>query len=552
MLRFCLAVLSISGGILQAQPMPSPPSSAGSLFKAEGSVINAQTGRPVPHALVEAYVNGKLAVLTDSEGRFTLDKVPQGTLMVTVRKPGFFTPGGTENNAAPIRVEVGPKMGKVQLRLVPESAIAGQVTDRDGGPLEGAVVEALVVRFFEGRGQLTPVRNNVHTDEDGNFRMAGLPAGRYYVLVKAGTVARRILGAQSTSGPEMYPALIYYPSAGDFTGASPIDLAAGQRVHLEFTLKRGPAFKVAGVITGLSAFKQVNAPVMMDDSGRPLFGVNRWDNQTGIFEFPPLPAGTYQLQVYATDADSHSAWVKEKVTLDKNVANLALTLEPGVTIPVVVRSEMSADPRASTCLGSFPTKEGVNGIDCSRISAMVTLTSVDPVRSQVPAQPRSKDDPSLVLSGVMPGAYVARVMPMGSGYVSSLRCGDADLLRDMLIVPANGQVPAIEIVVRNDGGSINVHVRSDKPVESGRILLIPEFAPNLPPSIVYINPGIDTEYGGLAPGNYKVFAFDAIEGIEYGNPDAMAKYADKAGTVTITAKGRSSVSVDLIRMGDVN
>jgi hypothetical protein len=105
-------------------------------------------------------------------------------------------------------------------------------------------------------------------------------------------------------------------------------------------------------------------------------------------------------------------------------------------------------------------------------------------------------------------------------------------------------------VLRDDGGSVKVQVHSDKQLQSGRILLLAEFAPNLIPVILDIDPTGNREYGGLAPGNYKVFAFDSIEGIEYGNPEAMEKYASKSATVTVTPNGNAAVAVDLIHPGD--
>ena len=60
--------------------------------------------------------------------------------------------------------------------------------------------------------------------------------------------------------------------------------------------------------------------------------------------------------------------------------------------------------------------------------------------------------------------------------------------------------------------------------------------------------GVGNEFSvsGLAPGEYLVFAFDSIDGMEYGNPDAFAPYASQAAHITLTGNQRGQVSLDLI------
>jgi hypothetical protein len=315
-------------------------------------------------------------------------------------------------------------------------------------------------------------------------------------------------------------------------------------------LSRRPAFKLAGVISGVSSFKHVNPPMIVDDSGLKLFSPRRWDIPAGTFEFPELPAGTYRLRVSGLNGNQQSTH-DETISLDKDLIDLNFSLEAGVTIPVIVRAELGPKPGPHFCSGSLSSQQG-ESVDCSRLPLMMGLQPIETGRSGVGAQPVSKDDPSLVFSGVTPGTYLVRVTPMMAAYVASLRCGGVDLFRDPLIVPERGQVPPIEVVLRDDGGLVSVHVRSDKPARNGRILLVPEFAPNLPPIDLDIGAAGDREFGGLAPGSYKVFALDSLDEIEYENPEVMAEYNSKAATVDVTVNGRATVSVDLIHAGGAN
>jgi hypothetical protein len=550
--RFFTVFLLLSGFMLHGQPPANPQTSSSdtaAIYKLEGAVINAQTGRPVPFALVEATGRRRLVTLADSEGQFSFGNLSPGTIFVTARKPGFQAPGAREQNPAFTNVTVGPQTPRVELKLIPESTISGQVTDRDGEPLEGAIIEVLETRFLDGRRQLQPMNGGVRSDEDGNFRVGGLAPGRYYVAVRAATLTRRIPDAPSKGRAESYPAVVYFPSAPDIAGATPIDLGAGRRERIAFTLNRGPGFKLSGVVADVSAHQQVQVPMIADETGRPLFIANVWAPQTGKFEFSTLPAGTHSLLVVASDTEGGRILQRKAITLDKDVTDMTVVLGSGVTIPVVVRAELSFSPGPHSCSGSFPTVAG-DTADCSTILAMVALLSAETGVPLAAARPISGKDPSLQFDGVAPGKYIVRAMPMRAAHVQSIRSGGDDLLREALVVPSGGQVPPIEVVLRDDGGGLTVHVRSDKPPEHGRILLISESAPNLPPVHLDIGATGDREYRDLPPGNYQVFAFDSIQGIEYANPEVMAKYNTKAATVTVTSGGSSTVTVDLIHTGD--
>jgi hypothetical protein len=61
---------------------------------------------------------------------------------------------------------------------------------------------------------------------------------------------------------------------------------------------------------------------------------------------------------------------------------------------------------------------------------------------------------------------------------------------------------------------------------------------------------VELQTGGIAPGAYKVFAFDAIDSVDYRNPESLAQYASRAASVTVAPNGTASVNVELIRTGE--
>ena len=80
------------------------------------------------------------------------------------------------------------------------------------------------------------------------------------------------------------------------------------------------------------------------------------------------------------------------------------------------------------------------------------------------------------------------------------------------------------------------------------MVVIPQPASRITPKMVQAASGT-FNVSGLAPGEYLVFAFDRVDGLEYGNPDTLQGYASQASHVTLSPNQNAQVSVDLIHTG---
>jgi len=535
-----LGLLSLSSAQQETNP----------LYKLKGTVINSLDGKPLPRALVQS---AGRAVLTGPEGEFSFDGLQPGRIQITATKPGYFSPGAKMAFSSPANnIDVGPDTGKIVLKLAPEAVIFGHVTGKDEEPLEGASIQVFTFMSMNGRQQLVPAgRGNVRTDEDGNFRIASLPAGRYYVAVKAGTVARRILGARTAKGNEAYPALVYYPGTTDMAAAATMDLAPGQRMEAQFSLALAPAFKVAGTVTAAGEWKQVNSPLIVDELDQVLFSPEEFDTQSGAFQFRAVPAGTYILRLGGMDQQGRYISSRRKVTISSPVTNLKFSLRPGLDIPVVIRSEFNKARLPGNCTYSLPGGE-LQQSDCSDYpAAHVELVAADSARSRFYTDYGPVKDPSAFgVHGVTPGKYVVRAQASFGGYVRSLRSGNTDLLRDELVVPEDGSVSPIEVVVRDDSATLKVQVRTEKPGQQATVMIFPDGALITEPQMMATTSNTEFQTGPLAPGTYKVFAFDSIDGLDYADPEVLTQYASRAASVTVAPNGSASVMVDVIHTGD--
>jgi hypothetical protein len=199
----------------------------------------------------------------------------------------------------------------------------------------------------------------------------------------------------------------------------------------------------------------------------------------------------------------------------------------------------------------------------------VELISVDS-RARFSNNFKPVQDPAdSVVPGVIPGKYIVRAQTSFGGYVQSVRSGNLDLLHELLTVPEDGNVQPIEVLVRDDSGTLRVAVHSDKPGMSV-VLVFREDDLVSPARVMYIlndrssglgrytingrfAGGGEAYFAPLAPGDYKVLALDSLDSLDSGSLDDrefLAKYASRAANVTITANGTAAITVDVIHAGE--
>ena len=205
-------------------PLPSIPNQ-GPKRTITGTVVNAISGEPIRHALVQ--VNGPVmsSALTGADGRFQIDNVPEGQVVIR-QKPGFFDASsipGSEWRPPNSMMTVGSGKNDFKVTLIPAAKLVGRVTDQDGEGVENMSLQVLCEQIFQGRKQWQP-RNGGGTDDDGTYRFDGLLPS---CVIYAGgdTVPPAIWNA-----PPLVTAPAYYPDSRDVASAQAIDLHPGQEL----------------------------------------------------------------------------------------------------------------------------------------------------------------------------------------------------------------------------------------------------------------------------------------------------------------------------------
>jgi len=560
-------------------------------YSVNGTVVNSVTGEPISRALVQLSPNDfavavtdpsaaatqqvadalnsmfRRTMLTDREGRFKFDGLPSMKISFTARKPGFFSPNELSEGGlqpAPNRVEVGPEAPPVVVKLVPEAIITGRVTDAGGEPLEGVTVRVTGVQHTGGRRQLQPLMQDQEepqtwtTNEDGEYRVAGLMPGSYYISVIP--YSSNHDQAQSMGIPKVTFPVTYYPGVPEMNDAAPLQLSAGQRAEVDFTIRPAPVIVVAGSLTGIGRAQDVDLE-FSNQSGDDVSLDKQFDSQTGTFQAHIIAAGPCVVKADAMDAFQHPLHAQVTVNVTASVRNVRLHLAPALSIPIVVRIE-TTKPASATREQDFETVSGDGGASRAlrvfaaaiSIPVSVNLHPVEMGRPELSASVEGgPNNPVLVLRNLEPGRYKVEAIPNNttnnSWYVKSIFYGGADLLREELTV-APGQAATMEIVLRDDSAMLHGRVQSvEDEGQSAAVLVVPEYAP-LDPKMIIANDRGEFQLEGLAPGDYKVFAFDRLDGLEYSNPEALDQYASKAAQVSLQPNETTTIKVDLIQRGE--
>ena len=524
-------------GSAAAQITPSRSAKSDASFTLSGSVVNSVTGESIGHALVRVAGSSQRTVFSDGEGHFQFEGLPAGRVMVTAQKPGYFSQQEFRGSANKL-VNVGPTTDSVVVKLTPQSAISGRVTDATGQPIEHVPVHLTAKAVRDGRKHWE-ARGQQQTDEDGRYRFANLMPGTYYLAAGPGRDETRILpGAErpKTGYPSMY-----YPGVPDLASAAPLQLAAGQHAQADFSMTAGPVYHVSGSVTGHPPQQGVGFQ-FLSPSGDDLSLPIKFNMETGGFDVDSVPPGSYVVKAFSQAGPDQPLRGEAHLNVAANVDNLHLILGPAISIPVVVRMESRASSNQAT---------GAGDIQAAPIA--VRLLSSDPTTAEsystvVRGTPGAY---SLVLQNVEPGRYSVDLIPRGAWYVQSAQYGQTNLLNDDLTIASAGQSYPMEIVLRDDGASLTGTVKSpDGTGAQATVVAVPEPASKVAAKVAYAFAQNGFTFNGLAPGEYLIYAFDYAEGVEYSNPDVLQTYASQAAHVTLSPNQGTQVALDLIRTGD--
>ena len=547
-LRFgvCLGLcLMVAGTLQQAQAQESAQLSylgasskaADNTLSVTGTVANSLTGEPVRGAVVSivtGQINGQIAgqingptgssTVSDNSGHFQFDGLAEGRAFISAIKPGF----GNQFRGQPERtsVQITRNAAPVLLKMDPAGVIFGRLTGSEEQPLEGFFLHVISKQRVGGKQQWVAFPSQTTTDDNGNFRIAGLPADTYYLQVAQNQ--QTTLSRRGVPNPrEQSYAEVFYPGVADFDSATPIELTGGREVEANFSIAAEPLYEVSGIV---STPDNLNSPV--EFSRKAGHGYDFTQNsmlQDGRFQIK-LPAGPFSVTGSAANGIQLTA-SGVVVSSDNPSLNIALSLASGI------RVELQTESGSGRNTSEQPGSIGMN---------LQLVQAAGPPEAAVYWWAPGQSDG---FQGVAPGVYTVQANgPPGTWYVKSLRSGGIDLLSGDLTVVEGAPPQSIEVTLRDDAASVRGTVAPTDDMVPVTVLLV---QPRGTRNLIKVGGAFQGKFeiDGVAPGDYLLLAFDGVDRLEYENPEVLNQYLSKAQHISLQPHGIANVNLSLSPTG---
>jgi len=539
----------------------------------EGQVVDAGTGEPLKKAHVmlqnpEDFEQRQTAV-TDGSGRFRFADVRPGRYRLFGGRNGYARqeygqrrPGrpGTVLTLAP-----GQQVTDILFRLVPAGVIAGRIYDEDGEPAAGTIVQAMQYRYFQGQRQLSAAQQAAANDL-GEYRFYGLAPGRYYVEATYIPAMAWFFGGYfptasgiAASGESEGYAPTYYPGTNDAAGATPIELGPRDEVRaIDFRLSLTRTVRVRGhIFNGVTGRpgRDAHVQLMPKDAARDLGFLSLTHatvNRDGTFEIGGVRPGSYVLIANWRDGEKRYSTQVQLEVGTTNVEGVELVIRPGVNVEgrVVIEGRIGSE-----AFGAAQPSEGATPTAAEAELDLAELQISLQPRDEIPwggGRARVKEDGTFVVENVGDGDYEVSLWRLpGNLYLKAAHLGTTDVLEEGFSLGGGAPPGSLELILSPNGARVEGTVLNadNQPLSGATVVLIPE-PRRRDQSRLYEAASTD-QYGhfqlrGIAPGEYKLFAWEEIERGAYRDPDFLRPH-EKRGEVVRLAEGETkSLSLTVI------
>ena len=548
-----LVTFLVRGQVAPPAPASEPPKQykPEELCKVEGVVRNHATGEPLKKANIVLTRIGDprsmgqpSAITTNAEGRFALTGLEPGQYRMSVERAGFVRmeyggrPGAMAGGAT-LTLDNGQSMKDIEFRMAPHSVVTGRIVDEDGEPVSYAMVQLQTSRYFQGKRQLMPL-GTATTNDLGEYRIFGVPAGKYYLSVTSRNHSMSFSMADEGFVPT------YYPNAPDVASSSAVNVPLGRTVQgMDMTLRKMRTYRVKGTVTGAGGQRNQPGSVMLlpKDAGDFSYFMDRANTMfrgpKGEFELRGVRPGSYILRADFTEQPNthYSARMPIDVT-DRHVE--------GITVQLIPAGEVNGSVRVEGDAASLNVQDLTVYLQ-SRGGPMGTNSGMG----------RLKEGGTFSVPNISPDVYTIRVNSLPNEfYVKSARVADTDVLENGLNIENSGTANGLEIVVSSGAASFDGTVTNAKgdPVKGAAVILRPDTTKqdivNLYQKVASSDQNGAYKLNGIAPGSYYLIAYEGGDLMEVQDPDLLQANQSSAVKLEVKVNERLSKSLKAVSLGD--
>ena len=538
---------------LAAQNTPEDPPPA----IIEGSVINIQNSRTIPRAtvtLLHLKGTGSKSQRADGRGHFLFTNVEPGIYRLMANRPGFFSDDHKRESQPIFEIAAGEHLKDIPVRLIPSALVSGKIRDEYNDPVQDAEVRVLAVQTQLGQ-QYLRVAGKALTDDRGEYRIADLHPGKYYLVVEdkskpLATLTSIIENVNALAkmkddkgrplkvdmpgipDPPYTYAPLFYPDTTDFRQAQSVKLNPGDEMAADFLLISAPVVSIRGkVVNGITGRTANSATVAafwtnyVEGGGIPaLLAVG------GSFEVRGIAPGTYTVRASFTE-DQRVFYGEQTIEVgDRGAQNVQITALPDFLATGHIRL---AGPTEKPRKGSIEfVGEG--------LTPRVRTSTVPPdLAFEAQLRPDTR--------------YRAMVRNLPEDYyLKSVTISEHEMAPDNVVV--NGLRGDLELILSPAGGHIEGTLANatNEPTR-GSILLIPD-VPDPGPTDLFRRTSADSKgnfmFRGVPPGSYRMVAMESLElEDQVADPDFARKIAGQGDLISVEENGKYFVSLRLAADG---
>jgi hypothetical protein len=492
--------------------------------------------------------------LTDNAGRFTIPNVPPGQYTVRAQREGFF--GGPTTVEDPTVATAPAIVGEGQtatatLTMFRGAAITGQIRDTSGRPVTGAVVDAFRITYSNGLPVLQSILS-MPTDDKGDYRLAWLPPGEYRLSVAPG-------GPADISVMTEHQVRTFYPGFKEVSSAVPIVVRVGERVEsISFAIQTATPAKISGRINSsvplpsrsgvVTPFIQATMMLLTRDTTTPdvigtvtnpgvrNLGSAQVDASGGAFEVTGILPGSYDLYARLPEPRAGAGVTFGHAPVEVvrgNVSDVIIKVDP--TVPV--QGSVSLD-------GNIPRHDIRVAVQVEGSAAKIPLYQAIATRPALV----SRQNGSFIIPGVMSGRFRVAVHGLQPGeYIADVR-QSVSVFDSGFEIGGEPPIP-IQVLLRTGAGTIigTVVDMRGKPMAGATVVLIPPEARRENRALYQIaksdSSGRFTVHN-IAPGSYKLFAWQDVTGGAYYNGPFVSKHENQGKAITIASS--ATVTGDIV------
>jgi hypothetical protein len=503
-------------------------------YEISGVVVNTLTGLPIRDAEVtlrRTKENEHLTeTATDAEGRFSFPQLSSDKYSLLATHRGYISAAYDEHPNGSTAIVTGKGLVSTGLRfmLAPQAVIFGVITDDSGDTVPAARVSLYRQNQQAGAGKIIHA-GEASADELGNYEIAHLPRGSYFLSVTATPwyAARRQprnesrnpgpgkADAQPRSPLDVAYPMTYYPDVADSSFAVPIAVGPGERVQVNITLHPVPAIHVFMQVPTFGADHQLSMPQLRQDVfGFPNYiqtaisNVSNGEGSIATVELSGLAPGAYEVELTGPNGESNRA-----TSVDLN-------------------SDQAVDVSSAASLADVSGKIAMAGGE-NPPSALVFMLLPHQGQDQtaVPIEP----DGSFHMRSVHPGTYEVAVFAQGYPMTTTQLIANGAALKSHQLTIASEPV-TLTAVAAESNATVNGFAALDGKPASGIFLELVPKNPAAGRAAVGVNQSdSDGSFNFLhiLPGEYTLVAIQEGWTLDWADPGAMAPYLAKGLKVVV-------------------